>query len=111
MLRLLLYLLMAMRKCSNAFFSESTIESVLFITINSCIGVLYITRMQFWPNDLSFGSFELIRGQIRFLHLTFDRIEIQGGMDKLVHIVFFNSNAGSRLTTAQIVKMRLISCH
>ena len=30
----------------------------------------------FWPNDLSFRSFEVIWGHIRFLPLTFDRIKI-----------------------------------
>ena len=58
-------------------FSESTGGSVLFISRYSYIRPLSMTRMQFWPNDLSFRSFKVIWGHIRFLPLTFDRIEIE----------------------------------
>ena len=59
------------------FCSESTGGNVLFISRYSYIRPLSMTRMQFWPIHLFFGSFEVIWGQIRFLHLTFDRIEIE----------------------------------
>ena len=64
-----------MGQCSNAVFSVSTNESLLFISTHSYIGTLWMTRMQVWPNDRFFESFEVIRGQIRFLPLIFDRIK------------------------------------
>ena len=67
----------AMGKWSNAIFSEGTSKNVLPISRYSYIGPLSMILKQFWPNDLSFGSFEVIWGQIRFLPLTFDRIEIE----------------------------------
>ena len=37
-----------------------------------------MTRMQFWPNDLAFGSFvEVIWGHIPVLSINFDRIEME----------------------------------
>ena len=56
---------------------ESTSEIVISITRYSYIGPLSMTHMQFWPNDLSLRSFEVIWGQICFLPLTFDRIKIE----------------------------------
>ena len=67
----------AVGKCSNAIFSESSSKSVPPVSIYSYIGPLSMIRVQFWPNDLSYGSFEVIWGQIRVLPLTFDRIEIE----------------------------------
>ena len=58
-------------------FSESAIWNVLFISRYSYIVPLPMARMQFWPNDPSFRSFEVIWGHIRFMRLTFDRIEIE----------------------------------
>ena len=69
-------LTLAMGKCSYAVFFESTNGKVLFISRYSYIGPLSMTCIQFWPNDPSFRSFEVIWGHIRFLPLTFDRIEI-----------------------------------
>ena len=59
------------------FFSESTSGNVLFISRYSYIGPLSMTRMQFRPNGPTFRSFKVIWGHIRFLPLTFDRIEIE----------------------------------
>ena len=59
------------------FCSESTSGNVLFISRYSYIRALSMARMQFWPNDLSFESLEVIWGHIRFLPLSFDRIEIE----------------------------------
>ena len=56
-----------------SFFSESTGKNVLPISRYFYIGLLSMIRMQFGPNDLSFGSFEVMWGQIWFLLLTFDR--------------------------------------
>ena len=67
----------AMGNCSYAAYSESTSGNVLFISRHSYIRPLSMTRMQFWPNDLPFRSFEVILGHIRFLPLTFDRMEIE----------------------------------
>ena len=53
----------AKRKCSNALHSESTSESMLIISRFSYIRPLSMTHMEFWPNDLFFGSF--VRGHIR----------------------------------------------
>ena len=64
------------------FFSESTSENLLFISRYSYIRSLS-TRMQFWPSDLSFGSFEVIGGHIRFLPLTYYRI----GRDRALWMV------------------------
>ena len=36
-----------------------------------------MTRVLLWPNDLSFRSFEVFGVQIRFLPITFDRIETE----------------------------------
>ena len=64
-------------KCSYAVFPKVRVGTgnVLFISRYSYIGPLSMTRMQFWPNDLSFRSFEVIWGHIRFWPLTFDGIE------------------------------------
>ena len=59
------------------FFSESTSGNVLFISRYSYIRPISMTGMQFWPNDLSFGSFEVIWDHNSFLPITFDRIEIE----------------------------------
>ena len=67
----------AMGKCSNAIFSERTSKSVVSISRYSYIGPFWMIHMQFWPIDLSFGSFEVIWGQIGFWVLTFERIEIE----------------------------------
>ena len=67
----------AMGKCSYAVFSENVSGNVLFISRYSYIRLLSMTRMEFWPNCLSFGSFEVTWGRIRLLPLTFDRIEIE----------------------------------
>ena len=61
----------AMRKYSYAPFSESTSGNVLFISRYSYIRPLSITRMRFWPIELSFGSFEVIGGHIRFFFSNF----------------------------------------
>ena len=58
-------------------FPERTSKSVLPISRYSYIGPLSMIHMQFSPNEVSFGSFEVICGQIRFLCLIFDRIEIE----------------------------------
>ena len=42
----------------------------------SYVRSLSLTHTEVWPNDLSFGSFEVIWGQTRFLPLAFDKIEI-----------------------------------
>ena len=55
---------------------ENAGKNVQSISRCSYIGPLSMIHMQFWPNNLSFGSFKVISGQIRFLPLTFDRIEI-----------------------------------
>ena len=62
--------------CKCLFF-ESASKNMLSISRHSYIGPLSMIHMQFQPNDLSFGSFEFIWGQIPFLPLTFDRIEIE----------------------------------
>ena len=68
----------SMGKCSYAVFFECTSGNVLFISRYSYIGPLSMTRMQFWPNDPSFRSIEVIWAHIRFfLSLAFDRIEIE----------------------------------
>ena len=64
-------------KCSNVIFSESTSRYVLPISRYPYIWALSMIYMQFWPNDLSFWSFEVIWGQIHFLPPTSDRIEIE----------------------------------
>ena len=66
----------AMRKYSNAFYSEHTREIMVIISRLSYLRPLSMTHMYVWPNYLS-GSFEVIRGQMRFLPLTFDRIEVE----------------------------------
>ena len=67
----------AMGKCSYAVYSKSTGGNVLFMSKYFYIRRLSMTRMQLWPNDLSFRTLEVIWGQIRFLPLTFDRIEVE----------------------------------
>ena len=64
-------------KCWYAGYSKSTGGNVLFISRYSYNWPFLMTRVQFWPNDLSFESFEVRWGHIRFLPLTFDRIEIE----------------------------------
>ena len=59
------------------FFPESTSRNVIFIPRYSYIRPLLMTRVQFWTNGLSLGSFEVIWDYIHFLPLTFDRIEIE----------------------------------
>ena len=59
------------------FFPKSTSNNVLPVSRYSYTGPLSMICVQFWPNDLSYGSFEVIWGQIRVLPLTFDRIEIE----------------------------------
>ena len=46
-------------------FPESTGKNVLFILQFSYIRQISKTLMQFWPENLSFGLFEVM-GQIRF---------------------------------------------
>ena len=59
-----------------SFFSESVSKNVLPIKIFS-YWIISMFLMRFWTYDLSFLSFEVIRGKIRSLPLTFDRIEIE----------------------------------
>ena len=66
-----------MGKCSYAVFFESTSGNLLFMSRYSYIRPLSVTRMQFWPDDFSFRSLEVIWGHIRVLPLFFDRIEIE----------------------------------
>ena len=64
-----------MLKCR---FSESTGENVLSVSIYSSHEPPPMIDIQFWHNDLYFGSLGVIWGQIRFfLHLTFDGMEIE----------------------------------
>ena len=58
-------------------FSITTSGYVLFISRYSYIRSLSMTPMQFWTNDHSFGSFEVIWGHIHVFPLTVDRIEIK----------------------------------
>ena len=62
-------------------YSESTRGSVLTLSIFSYIRSLSITHLQFWPNDLSYGSYEVIWGRTHFLSLTFDRIKIDRALE------------------------------
>ena len=58
------------RKCSNALYSKSTGEGMLITStwkrLFSYTGPLSMNHMQFWRNDRSFPSFELIWDQMRF---------------------------------------------
>ena len=58
-------------------FSITTSGYVLFTSRYSYIRSLSMTPMQFWTNDHSFGSFEVIWGHIHVFPLTVDRIEIK----------------------------------
>ena len=54
-------------KCWNALYFASTSESMLLAQdILILWKLLSMTHLQFWINDLSFGSFEVIWGQTRF---------------------------------------------
>ena len=61
-----------MGKSSNAFYSKNTRWSILLISRLS-----YVRSISITVSNLSFGSFEVILGQVSFLLVTFDRIEIE----------------------------------
>ena len=51
-------------------FFEITGENVLSILIYSSNGPLSMIHIQFWPNYIYFGSFEVIWGEIRFFFVS-----------------------------------------
>ena len=57
------------RQCEDVLmlFSESRSGNVLFFSRYCYVRPISMTRMQFWHNDLSFGSSQVIWGQIRIL--------------------------------------------
>ena len=68
---------------------------MLSISRYSYIGPFSLIHMQFWPIDLSLGSFKVIWGQIRFLPLTFERIHRRHRALGIVPICFFRKNAST----------------
>ena len=64
-------------KCTIALYYERSMEIMLFIPRICFIKPFSMTRIQYGPHDISFGSFEVIWGQIRFfLLLTFARMKM-----------------------------------
>ena len=61
----------------ECFLFRSTRGTVLMMSRLSYVWPFSMAHMYILPNDLSFGSFKVICGQMRFLPLTFNGIEIE----------------------------------